>query len=58
MLWKANTLANFYHPLTKDGRDTLQAGQNAVEAEDIAEKMRVQWTKTDVGVRLVQRPET
>ncbi|KIW00387.1 uncharacterized protein PV09_08096 [Verruconis gallopava] len=57
MLWKSNSLANFYHPLTKDGRDTLQTGQNAAEAEEIAEKMQVQWRKTEAGYRLVQRHE-
>lgn len=57
MLWKANSLANFYHPLTKDGRDELQSGQSAVEAEEIAERMKVKWARTEVGVRLVQRTE-
>jgi hypothetical protein len=57
MLWKANSLANFYHPLTKDGRDELQSGHNAVEAEEIAERMKVKWARTEVGVRLVQKSE-
>ena len=57
MLWKANTLANFYHPLTKDGRDELQMGHNALEAEQIAEKMKVKWSRTAAGVRLIQKHE-
>lgn len=58
MLWKSNSLANFYHPLTKDGRDELQNGHNAEEAVEIAEKMKVKWARTEAGVRLVQRHET
>jgi hypothetical protein len=57
MLWKSNSLANFYHPLTKEGRDTLQTGQSAAEAEEIAESMKVQWRKTNAGYRLVQPHE-
>jgi hypothetical protein len=57
MLWKANSLINFYHPLTKEGRDTLQSGNNATEAEEIAENMKVRWYRTEAGYRLVQRHE-
>jgi hypothetical protein len=57
MLWKSNSLANFYHPLTKDGRNTLQHGKTAAEAEEIAENMKVQWRRTEAGYRLVQSHE-
>jgi hypothetical protein len=57
MLWKSNSLANFYHPLTKDGRNALQSGKTAEEAEQIAESMKVQWKQTDSGYRLVQQRE-
>jgi hypothetical protein len=57
LLWKSNGLANFYHPLTKEGRDELQKGENASSAEEIAEELRVKWRRTDAGVRLVQSHE-
>lgn len=55
MLWKSNSLANFYHPLTKDGRNELQNGDNADEAVEFAEKMKVKWARTEAGVTLALR---
>jgi hypothetical protein len=57
MLWKANSLASFYNPLTKDGRDELQVGHTSEEAERIAQGMKVRWMSTNAGVRLAQTHE-
>lgn len=47
MVWKANSLANFYHPLTSDGMEKLQSAATAREAEKIAQGLRVRWVEAE-----------
>lgn len=53
ILWKADPLANFYYPLTRDGRDALQNAKTAEQAEAVADSMKVKWTRTEAGYRMV-----
>jgi hypothetical protein len=52
-LWKGSSLAAFYHPLTGDGREKVGGARNNRQLEKIAEDIKVKWTKTDKGWRLI-----
>jgi len=53
ILWKGNTLAAFAHPLAGDMRDKISAIDGPREMQREAERLHVQWLKTDRGYRLV-----
>ena len=52
-LWKGNGLMSFYHPLSSEGRRQLLAVQGPRQMEEVAENLRVRWTQTEKGWRLV-----
>lgn len=51
--WKGNSLAAFAHPLAGDVRDKFSDIRGPREMQREAEKLHVQWLKTDRGFRLV-----
>ncbi|KEF54457.1 uncharacterized protein A1O9_09624 [Exophiala aquamarina CBS 119918] len=53
ILWKGNSLAAFAHPLAGDMRDKISTITGPREMQQEAERLQVQWLKTDRGYRLV-----
>lgn len=53
VLWKGNSLAAFAHPLAGDMRDKISTIGGPREMQREAERLHVQWLKTDRGYRLV-----
>lgn len=53
LLWKGNSLAAFAHPLAGDVRDKISDVGGPREMQREAERLNVQWLKTDRGFRLV-----
>jgi hypothetical protein len=51
--WKGNSLAAFAHPLAGDMREKISGIRGPREMQREAEKLQVQWLKTDRGFRLV-----
>lgn len=54
VLWKGQSLASFYQPLTNDGRAELRQAKNMKELEEIAERLTVKWAPTEKGWRLAK----
>jgi hypothetical protein len=52
-LWKASSLAAFYHPLTQQGRGKIGGAKDKVHLDKISEDIHVKWAQTGKGWRLV-----
>ncbi|KAK5046366.1 hypothetical protein LTR84_008167 [Exophiala bonariae] len=57
LLWKGNSLAAFAHPLAGNVRDKISGISGPRDMALKAEKLQVQWLKTDRGFRLVPKQD-